>query len=175
MDNAAVIEGTITKMVYETSDKILTLCYEFIDDSDCQLDFICVEDLLQTVWTPVSPSLQQSVNSINSLQKQNGSVVLLFLSLYSLKLSLLFYAGNIKAKKSKEAVVVSKSVIKIASTAVISNVSNTKQNIVDTPKANVVVKRKASFVSVYGPAASIFNPPVLADGAKRTRRNNIVL
>ena len=109
MDNAAVIEGTITKMVYETSDKILTLCYEFIDDSDCQLDFICVEDLFKTVWTPVSPSLQQSVNSINSLQKQNGSVVLLFLSLYSLKLSLLFYAGNIKAKKSKEAVVVSKS------------------------------------------------------------------
>ena len=163
-------------MVYETSEKLLTLCYEFIDDSDRQLDFICVEDLLQTIWTPVTSSfLQQStVNSVKLVQKQDG--LLLLFSLISVCVNYSILQAILKQSLKQNQKKVARSVKNSASPDVIlSNISNTKHNIVNTPKANVVVKRKASFESVYGLATSIFNQPALADGVKRTRKNIFLL
>ena len=60
----SIFEGTVTKIVYEISDGSLTLCYAFIDSCDQQLDYICIEDLSEAVWEPLT-NLQQP--------KQKGS------------------------------------------------------------------------------------------------------
>ena len=59
----------------ETSNRSLTLCYEFIDHSDSLLDYMCTEDLLDADWIPLS-SFQKSVRFDSSLPKEKGRLPL---------------------------------------------------------------------------------------------------
>jgi hypothetical protein len=53
-DKASVFEGTVTKLVYETSGGSLILCYEFLDGCDNMLDIVPTEDMSEALWQEVT-------------------------------------------------------------------------------------------------------------------------
>ena len=57
--------------MYETSNRSLTLCYEFIDHLDNLLDYMCTDNLLDADWIPLS-SFQKSVSFDSALPKEKG-------------------------------------------------------------------------------------------------------